>query len=141
MSRPMPEKRKEAFSGWIIYDADCGICTAWISRCKNIFLRRNFDMVPLQAEWIRRELDLDYPDMLRDFRIRLAGGDLLEGADAYRWLLRKIWWAYPFYLLSRVPPCKQIFDTCYRYIADHRQKISHACSLSDGPGMTPHRPI
>ncbi len=127
MNAPMTLKPGEKPSGWIIYDGGCGICSRLMGRFQKILRRRKFAIVPSQSEWVRKKLDLDDLRMPEDFRIMLAKGDLIVGADAYRYLLRRIWWAYPLYLLSRAPVGKAIFDLFYRYIADHRYMISRRC--------------
>jgi len=51
--------------------------------------------------------------------------------------MRRIWWAYPLYLLSCAPILRQIFDRSYRTFATHRFRISAALGL--GACSTSHK--
>jgi hypothetical protein len=44
-------------------------------------------------------------------------------------MMRRIWWAYPLYLLSKVPGLSQLFEGAYRAFARHRIQISASCGL------------
>ncbi len=43
--------------------------------------------------------------------------------------MRRLWWAYPLYLLSSVPGLSRIFDWGYRAFARNRRVISPSCEL------------
>jgi predicted DCC family thiol-disulfide oxidoreductase YuxK len=76
-------------------------------------------------------------ELASDFRLLLANGDKLAGADVYRYLMRRIWWATPLYFLSLLPVLRQLFDGGYRAFADNRHRISRACRLhaDHAPGV------
>jgi hypothetical protein len=59
---------------------------------------------------------------------------MLSGAEVYRYLMRRIWWAYPFYLLSKLPGLSLLFDWAYRSFARHRMHISATCGLRSTHG-------
>jgi hypothetical protein len=52
-----------------------------------------------------------------------------SGADVYRYVMRRRWWAYPFYLIAMAPGGRQIFDWGYRTFARHRIKLSDVCGF------------
>ena len=56
--------------------------------------------------------------------------------DVYRYVMKRIWWAYPFYIVAVLPGSRQIFDWCYRTFATNRYRVSNACRL---PGTAPTR--
>ena len=64
--------------------------------------------------------------------MKTAGAEL--GADVYRFVMRRLWWAYPLYLLSIVPGGRHLFDWGYRTFARNRLRVSSACRL-DPPGV------
>ena len=64
-----------------------------------------------------------------DIRLLFNDGRQLAGADVYRYVMRRLWWAYPLYLLSIIPGLRQLFDRAYRVFADNRLRISAACGL------------
>jgi predicted DCC family thiol-disulfide oxidoreductase YuxK len=116
-------------AGWVLYDDSCGICRRWAMFLKNPLHRRGFEIAPLQAAWVIEKLHLNDADLLSDLRLLKPDGSQLCGADAYRYAMRRIWWALPLYLLSIVPGCRTIFNWCYRTFADNRHRISKTCGL------------
>lgn len=128
---PMPER-----IGWILYDDACGFCRRWIPFWADTLRRRGLDIAPLQSEWVRARLTLPPDQLLLDLRLLLADGTLISGADVYRFALRRIWWAYPLYLLSVTPLLRFFFAAGYRAFASHRLGFSRACRLPPGPADT-----
>jgi hypothetical protein len=53
------------------------------------------------------------------------------GADAYRYVLRRMWWGWPLYLLASAPGLAWVFDRAYRAFADRRHRLSAACGLTE----------
>ena len=60
-------------------------------------------------------------------------GELVSGADAYRWAFRRIWWATPLWLLSAAPGLRRLFDRGYRAFAASRYRFSAACRPDPPP--------
>lgn len=118
--------------GWILYDDSCGFCRRWVPFWRETLAKRGFSIAPLQADWVREKLDFaDEDALLRDLRLLLADGTLRSGADAYRYVMKRIWWAYPSYLLASAPVLRRVFDASYRAFATHRHRLSRACRLPD----------
>jgi predicted DCC family thiol-disulfide oxidoreductase YuxK len=119
--------------GWILYDDSCGICRRWVPFWENTLKRRGFAIAPLQADWVRQKTGLDENELRQDLRLLLASGELISGANTYRYAMRRIWWTLPFYWLSIAPIGRKLFDFGYRKFADNRLQISQACGLSNRP--------
>jgi acetyl esterase len=115
--------------GWVLYDGDCGFCSRWVPFWGQTLARRGFRIVPLQAEWVAEKFALSQDKLTADLRLLLASGESRTGAEAYRYLMRRIWWATPLYLLSRLPLLRNLFDGAYRAFADNRYWISRTCHL------------
>ena len=115
--------------GWVLYDDACGICRRGIPFLKGTLGKRGFAIAPLQSPWVAGKLGTSQEDLLFDLRLLLASGEQIRGADVYRYLMRRIWWAYPLYLLSVTPLLRKAFDLGYRTFADNRHWFSHACRL------------
>jgi predicted DCC family thiol-disulfide oxidoreductase YuxK len=113
--------------GWVLYDGSCGFCSRWVSFWENTLEKRGFRLAPLQSDWVGEKLHLADKELTSDFRLLLANGEQLAGAEAYRYLMRRIWWATPLYLLSIAPLFRTLFDAGYRAFADNRYFMSHAC--------------
>jgi predicted DCC family thiol-disulfide oxidoreductase YuxK len=124
-------------TGWILYDDSCGVCRRWVPFWAATLSRRGFLVAPLQEPWVTDRLrELDAP-VLDDFRLLLSSGELINGADAYRYAMRRIWWAYPAYALSVAPGLRSLFDAGYRWFARHRHEVSRACRLPGGARSGP----
>jgi predicted DCC family thiol-disulfide oxidoreductase YuxK len=116
-------------AGWILYDDSCGFCRRWVPFLENTLRKRGFEIAPLKADWVKQKLQLNENDLLQDLRLLLASGKQVQGADAYRYAMKRIWWTYPAYLFSVTPLGRNIFDWSYRKFAIHRYQISHACKI------------
>jgi predicted DCC family thiol-disulfide oxidoreductase YuxK len=115
--------------GWVLYDGSCGFCREWVPFWAPAMRRRGIEIAPLQAEWVREKLGLAPDETLRDIRLLFSDGRQVSGPDVYREVMRRIGWARPFYLLSRAPGLRAVFDRCYRLFAKNRHRISRACGL------------
>ncbi len=116
-------------AGWILYDDSCGFCRRWVPFWENTLRKRGFEIAPLQADWVKAKLRVSENELVQDLRLLLENGEQIQGADTYRYAMKRIWWAYPFYLVSITPLCRNIFDWSYRTFANHRHQISKACKL------------
>lgn len=115
--------------GWILYDDTCGVCRRFALFFENTLRRRGFSVVPLQSTWVVERLGLPGEELVEDLRLLLADGRQILGAQAYRYVMKRIWWAYPVFLLSIAPLLRSVFDWGYRMFAKHRYKISKTCGL------------
>jgi predicted DCC family thiol-disulfide oxidoreductase YuxK len=116
-------------AGWVLYDADCGVCSRWVQAWEPALQRRGLAIAPLQSAWVLGRTGVPPADLLSDIRLLQPSGPLLAGAEVYRYMMRRIWWTYPLYLLSKVPGLSQLFEWAYRTFARHRARISASCGL------------
>ena len=119
----------EAVRGWVLFDGTCGFCSAWVPRFGPVLEKRGFASAPLQEPWVRERVNLSEEELMRDLQLLLPSGEVRSGPDAYRYVMRRIWWATPVWLLSIVPGLNWIFDRAYRAFADRRYRISQACGI------------
>ena len=91
---------------WVLYDGACGFCSRWVPFWKGTLAKRGIGIASLQEPWIVERLEakgVATANLLDDLRILVAGsGDVIPGADAYRWAFRRIWWATPLECQSAV---------------------------------------
>ena len=125
-----PEPAVEPRTGWILYDAGCGVCSRWVPSWGPALQRYGLAVAPLQEAWVEARTGLTQGELLKDIRLLEIDGTLHSGADVYRYLIRLKRWAYPLYLLSRAPGFRSVFDWSYRMFATHRMRISAGCGLS-----------
>jgi predicted DCC family thiol-disulfide oxidoreductase YuxK len=126
---------EQAPIGWVLYDDACGFCRRWIPFWGETLRRRGFAIAALQSEWVQQKLGVPDADLLQDLRLLLADGNQVSGADVYRYVMRRIWWAYPLYLLSTAPLLGRVFDWGYRTFAVNRYRFSRACRLPAAPSV------
>lgn len=115
---------------WLLYDGGCGFCRTWVEFWKPTLVRLGYEVSPLQSEGIAARFNISESELTDDLRLILQDGSQIRGADVYRCVMRRLWWAYPFYLLSKVPLINILFDWSYRKFADNRHLISKSCKLS-----------
>lgn len=129
---PIPPPIASPAVGWILYDDSCGFCRRWVPIWENALRRRGFGIAPLQADWVRIRLQIADDRLLDHLRLLLADGNHLAGPAVYRYAMRRIWWAWPLYLVSITPGARRAFDWGYRTFARHRHRVSDACGLPPG---------
>ncbi len=119
----------DEIKGWVLYDGNCGFCSRWVPFWEKTLAKRGFRIAPLQADWVADKFELIEDELTADFRLLLADGEKIAGADVYRYLMRRIWWAKPLWFLSTLPILRRLFDAGYRAFADNRYWISRACHM------------
>ena len=112
-----------------MYDDQCGFCRRWVPYWRKTLERRRFQIAPLQCPWVAERLGLAEDEVADDLRLLLADGSSVQGADVYRHVLKRIWWAFPIYLFAVTPGVRHLFDWAYRTFARNRYRVSRACGL------------
>jgi predicted DCC family thiol-disulfide oxidoreductase YuxK len=126
--------RGESPKGWILYDGACGVCSHWVPKWSAILSRRGLGVAPLQSSWVQERTGLGQDLLLRDIQLLHRDGGIVSGADVYRYVMRRIWWTYPLYLLSVAPGLRSAFDWGYRTFARHRMQLSASCRIRPRAG-------
>ena len=121
--------------GWVLYDGDCGFCSRWVPHWSGVLGRRGFAIAPLQAAWVGETMQMSIEELSTDVRLLFAAGEHLKGADVYRYLMRRIWWATPLWALAALPGLRLLFDAAYRRFADNRYRISRTCHMPVKPSQ------
>ncbi len=119
----------DGFSGWVLYDDLCGFCRRWVPMFKKSLAKRRIGVLPSRTEWVGRALGLEPGQTPGDICLLLRDGQTHMGPQAYRYAMRRIWWAYPIYLLSVIPIGRWCFDQGYKTFARNRYRFSKACGL------------
>lgn len=121
-------------AGWVLYDGACGVCSRWVPFWAPTLRHIGLDVAPLQAAWVGERTGLSPDELVLDLRLLHVDGHLTSGADVYRYVMRRRWWARPLHLLSILPVGRQLFDWGYRTFARHRLRVSAVCRIAP-----PHR--
>ncbi len=113
--------------GWILFDAQCFLCTRLARRCGPLLRRHGFALLPLQTPWVRERLAKCGGDLLSEMRLLTPHGIIYGGADGLISLAAQIWWARPLYWLARAPIVRTALRKAYAWIARHRSCIGGRC--------------
>lgn len=115
--------------GVVLYDGACGFCSWWVPYWQPTLRRAGFEIAPLQSPRFSGQIDLDAPESW-DLTVLLPGGEKVLGANAYRHVMRRVWWAYPIYLLAITPGLRRVFNRGYAAFAQNRYCVSRACGFN-----------
>jgi predicted DCC family thiol-disulfide oxidoreductase YuxK len=119
--------------GWILYDGCCGFCFRWVHFWKKVVERRGFAIKDLQSASADGSLQIPQENLSDDIQVLTHTGKLESGADAYLYVSRQIWWAWPFYIIFSLPGFNSMLWWGYRWFNRNRYRISRHCPL---PGRT-----
>jgi predicted DCC family thiol-disulfide oxidoreductase YuxK len=125
--------------GWVLYDGGCGFCFRWVHFWEKIIDRRGFSLKDLQSAWEDGSMETPQSNLLDDIQVLTRDGKLKSGADAYLFVARRIWWAWPFYAIFRLPGFNWMLWHGYRWFNRNRYRISRHCPLphsaNSGPAL------
>ena len=83
--------------GWILYDGGCGFCFRWVHFWKKVIERQGFALKDLQSASADGSLQISQENLLDDIQVLTRDRKLESGANAYLYVARQIWWAWPLY--------------------------------------------
>ena len=129
-------KRTKDWEAWVLYDGDCGFCSRWVGFWRPTLERRGITIATLREPWVVERLELPISNLLADIVLLSRSGNLVSGADVYLQVTRRIWWAWPFYAVFRLPGFNRLIHIGYQWFARNRYCVSRACRL-DQAGKTP----
>jgi predicted DCC family thiol-disulfide oxidoreductase YuxK len=115
--------------GWILYDGGCGFCYRWVHFWQKEVERRGFAIKDLQSASADGSLQIPQDNLLDDVRVLTPTGELESGANAYLYVARRIWWAWPFYAIFSLPGLNWMLWRGYRWFNRNRYRFSRHCPL------------
>lgn len=115
--------------GWILYDGGCGFCYRWVHMWEKVVERRGFAVKDLQSAEAQGMLQIPQENLLDDIRVLTPDGKSISGADAYLFVARQIWWAWPFYAVFSLPGFHWLLWRGYRWFNRNRYRIAGTCPL------------
>jgi predicted DCC family thiol-disulfide oxidoreductase YuxK len=118
-----------AARGWVLYDGHCGFCSRWVNFWRPTLERHGFKIAALEEAWVAEKLKMSPEELVTDIRLFTPAGQLISGADVYLNVTRRIWWAWPFYAIFSLPGFNRLIHAGYRWFANNRHHISHACGF------------
>jgi lipase maturation factor 1 len=124
--------------GWILYDGECGFCSRWIHLWKGVVEKHGFGVKDLQTARAEGSLQIAPEHLLDDILVVTPDRQRKPGADAYLFVARKIWWAWPFSVLFSFPGLNWLLWWTYRWVNRNRYRLFGSCPLP-GAAASPKR--
>src|SRR5262245_43631699 len=128
---PSPAERPEA--DVVIYDGHCQFCRRQVKRLNWFDCQKKLAYVSLHdPEVASRYPDLSHEQLMREMVVVERGGRRHGGADAFRYLsrrLRRLWWAMPF---LHIPGLMWLWRWLYRVVANNRYLFGGKHDCDDG---------
>ena len=115
---------------WVLFDGACGFCSRWVPFWGRLLAAHGVGIARLQERWVADRLSVPTELLLRDLLVIQSTGTIHRGAGAYRFVFRRIPWAWPFHLVAQIPVGREIFNGAYRAFARNRHRFSTACGLA-----------
>ena len=122
--------------GWVLYDAECRFCTSLVTRTRATVETGGFRFAPLQSPWVRERLALPENLLMAEMRVLTVAGRVIGGADAVVYLARelgvsrRVWWARPLAIVSKLPLAMPLLRFAYRWVARRRYCGQGACRVT-----------
>jgi predicted DCC family thiol-disulfide oxidoreductase YuxK len=111
----------------VLFDGDCAFCMSLARRLRPVLDPRGFGIATLQDPRVRDQLSMPEPVRLAELRLLLHDGTQLAGADAFVYLARRVWWAWPLWAVARIPGMRNAMEMAYRWIAARRHCLAGSC--------------
>ena len=116
----------------VLFDGDCGVCSAAASLAHSIDRRGRFVIAPFQvvSDEELREWGIDRGSCGRRLRVASAGGRVYSGAFGVNYFLwKQPWWRILPTLIYALPPLLLLELLGYELVARNRETISRWLGL------------
>ena len=124
MNAVIPQRAIDTAPAWVLYDGDCAFCRGGAERFGRVLEDHGFKLAPLQTPWVRSRFGLDAEAPPAEMLVLMPDGQVCGGADGTMQIARRIWWAWPVFLLSRVPGMRILFRAIYLQVAARRHCLN-----------------
>jgi len=115
--------------GWVLYDGLCGFCSWWIPFWKKTIQKTGYDTAPVQSNWAKEKLGLSEAELNNDIRLLLNDGTLINGADAYIYGMKQVWWSFPIGWVLGLPIVRELTWKFYKIFNRNRLLVSKVCNF------------
>jgi predicted DCC family thiol-disulfide oxidoreductase YuxK len=125
----IPNQVVETACSWVFYDDKCPLCLATVARFSPLLRRHQFDLASLQTPWVQRRLGLNPGEPLTEMKLLTADDKIYGGADAALQIAKNFWWAWPLFVLAKIPGLMPLFHATYRRIVANRTCFGGQCLI------------
>ncbi|MCA0755252.1 DUF393 domain-containing protein [Paenibacillus sp. N4] len=138
MNRTSPETE----TLYVIYDGNCRLCLASVSKLKELPTRSALDLIPIgQLEALEEDSiplralrGINNEELYEKIHIVDGNGRVFAGADGIVRILRTVKGLKCLSMLYRIPGMRRMADRLYRYIAARRYEwfgsAGQSCSIN-----------
>jgi predicted DCC family thiol-disulfide oxidoreductase YuxK len=112
----------------VLYDGQCRFCRSQIAILRTLDLTGSFAFTSLHDPSVARDFpEISLDDLHRQMYVVAPAGLARGGADAVRYLSRRLVLLWPLALILHIPGTMPIWERLYAFVARHRMKIAGAC--------------
>jgi predicted DCC family thiol-disulfide oxidoreductase YuxK len=112
----------------VLYDGQCRFCRSQIAILRALDLTGRFSFTSLHDPSVASDFPEIAPEELhRQMYVVDVRGLARGGADAVRYLSRRLVLLWPLALLLHIPGTMPIWHRLYAFVARHRLKIAGSC--------------
>ncbi len=112
----------------VLYDGRCRFCRCQIGLLRRLDLAGSLQFTSLHDASVATAFpEIAYDDLLNQRYIISRQGQARGGAEAVRYLSRKLPLLWPLAALLHVPGSLPLWKSLYAFVARHRMKIAGSC--------------
>ncbi len=120
----LDDENEASTTGWLLFDADCSICSGFARKARTALGARGVQVIPLQTPWVEEFLAARREPLLKEIRFLEPGGRLRGGADALLAAADRVWWSRPAAWLGRLPAMRPAMAWLYAHVAGRRHCVA-----------------
>ena len=112
----------------VLYDGQCRFCRSQIAILRGLDLTGRLAFTSLHDPAVARDYpEISLEDLHRQMYVIDSRGLARGGADAVRYLSRRLMLLWPLARVLHVPGTMPIWQRLYAFVARHRLKIAGSC--------------
>lgn len=112
----------------VLYDGRCRFCRSQVAILRRLDLGRALEFTSLHNPSVGHDFpELAHDDLLAQMVVVDKAGLARGGADAVRYLSRRLPLLWPLAVLLHVPGTLPLWAALYRFIARNRMRIAGSC--------------
>ncbi len=119
------ESRPQFNTDIVIYDGECNFCVSQIQLLRRLDGKNRLDYVSLHDPTVYQLCpDLSFDELMSQMWLVTPTGERFAGADAVRYLTRRLPLLCPLAPLMNLPGTMPLWRWIYRFIAKHRYRLA-----------------
>lgn len=112
----------------VLFDGHCRFCRGQIALLRRLDACGSLEFLSLHEPSVAREFpELAPEDLMRQMYVIDTAGRARGGAEAVRYLTRRLPLLWPMALPLHVPGSLPLWAALYRFVARHRYRIAGTC--------------